>query len=213
MTELKRFCIEMGKEDVECNIHEYDIPTIENSIIRDKENEVLQLKFDRDQALWKLGQLERRMHILFEVDVHGKTEATCEYFISPTTAPHAFAGKKLLIQEPNAISLMQAFTKKFLPIGSLPREKQLECMVEGLLRVVEKKRLEVEHLQQACHDTIQHMEHSKHLQQQMNELRGKLWNSDECCQSSPTHFETIEGFCISNTFIKSFKKYMKYCEL
>jgi len=44
----------MGK-DVECNIHEYDIPTMENLSIIDKENEILQLKFDCDQALWKLG--------------------------------------------------------------------------------------------------------------------------------------------------------------
>lgn len=192
----------MGKEDADCNIHEYDIPPLENLNIPAQENEILQLRYERDQAVWKVDQLERRMHILYEANTSGKTEPTCEYFISPTTAPHAFAGKKLIIQEPNAISLMRDFASKSLPIGSSPRERKLECLVEGLLRVIEKKRLEVVHLQEACHDTIQHMERSKQLQQQLHELKEKLWNSDECCQSSPSHFETITGYHIFSYYCK-----------
>lgn len=194
MIKLKHLCFEMGKEDAECDLHEYDLPPMEDTTIPDKENEIIQLKFDRDQAIWKHSQLERRMHILFGAAFQdrGKIEVTCEYFIPPTTAPHAFAGRKLIIQEPNAISLMREFTKKVLPIGSLSREKELESLVEGLLRVIEKKRVEVVDLQETCHDTIKHMEHGK-LQQRMDELKQKLWNNDECCQSGLMHHKIILG--------------------
>jgi hypothetical protein len=193
---LKHLCFEMGKEDVECDIHEYDLPPMKDTTIPDNENEAIQLKFDRDQAIWKLGQLERRMHILFGAAFqnHRKTNVTCEYFIPPTTAPHAFAGRKLIIQEPNAISLMREFSKKVLPIGSSPRDKEFEGLVEGLLRIIEKKRQEVVDLQETCHNTIKHMERGKRLQQQMEELRGRLWNNDECCQSGLMHHTIIEGF-------------------
>ena len=207
MIKLKRFCFELGKEDAECDIHEYDLPPIEETTNPDNENEALQLKFDRDQALWKLGQLERRMHILFEgaFENRAKTKITCEYYIPPTIAPHAFAGRKLIIQEPNSISLMQDFTRKALPLGSLPREKELECLVEGLLRIVEKKRLEVIDLQETCCDTIKHMERGKQLQQKMDTLQRKIWNNNECCHSGLMHHNMIAGFI----FFISFHNYFE----
>ena len=186
----------MGKEDAECDIHEYDLPPVEDATIPDKEDAIIQLKFERDQAVWKLGQLERRMHILFEsaLQDQGKTKITCEYFIPPTTPPHAFAGRKLIIQEPNAISLMREFTRKVLPIGSSPREKELEGLVEGLLRIIEKKRVEVEELQETCHNSIKHIERGKQLQQQMEELKQKSRKNNECCQSGLNHHKIIDGW-------------------
>lgn len=214
MIKLKHLCFELGKEDADCDIHEYDLPPMEDSINTNKENEVLQLKFDRDQALWKLGQLERRMHILFEATFQDckKIEVTCEYFIPPTTPPHAFAGRKLIIQDPNAISLMQDFNRKVLPMGSLPREKELECLVEGLLRVVEKNCLKIVNLQEACNDTIKHIERGKQLQQQMDEFRKKLWNNDECCQSGLMHHKVIEGL-ISSILISPIRLFLIYLNI
>lgn len=192
--QLKRMCFELGKDDGDCDIHQYSLPELDTAI-PEREAESIQLKFEREQALWKLGQLERRFNILFgaQLNNHSHKKHTCDYFIPPTIPPHAFAGRKLLVAEPNALTLMREFANKGLKAGTSPREKELEALVEALLRVVEKQRVEIEDLKKSCHNTIQHMEHNKELRHKVDALQAALRNKDDCCKPSHSPHEMIAG--------------------
>lgn len=84
-----------------------------------------------------------------------------------------------------------SYTCEILLSGFSPGLHELEAMVEGLLRVLEQQHTEAKHLQQVCHDTLQHIEHSnkpKLWWLQMDELHHKLvHDGDECCASHPSH--------------------------
>lgn len=197
MKELKRICFAVDKDNADCVIHENEIHSTK-IILAEEETEALQLKFEREQALWKLGQLQRRFNILFhaQVDDRPLRKHTCEYFIAPTNPPHTFAGRTLVVTEANALALMGDFANKGLRPGISSRERELEGLVEALLRVVEKKHIEVQQLKQASFDNIQHMERCKELQQEVDGLQVQIRSKDDCCRSCPSLREAIAG-CVS----------------
>jgi hypothetical protein len=188
---LKQMCWELGKDSADCDLHGFSLPEMDTAITA-HESATIQLKFERDQALWKLGQLEQRFNILFgaQLQDHSHKKHTCDYFIPDATPPHAFAGRKLLVAEPNALCLMRDSVNKGLKTGTVSREKELEGLVESLLRVVEKQRVEIEHLKQACHNTIQHMEQNRSLRSKVEELQCQL-GKEKCCQPSHSPHEII----------------------
>ncbi len=190
---LKQMCWELGKDSADCDLHGFSLPEMDTAITA-HESATIQLKFERDQALWKLGQLEQRFNILFgaQLQDHSHKKHTCDYFIPDATPPHAFAGRKLLVAEPNALCLMRDSVNKGLKTGTVSREKELEGLVESLLRVVEKQRVEIEHLKQACHNTIQHMEQNRSLRSKVEELQCQL-GKEKCCQPSHSPHEIIAG--------------------
>lgn len=193
MKEVKRICFAVDNDSADCVIHENDIRSTK-IIMAEQERDALQLKFEHEQALWKLGQLQRRFNILFhaQVDDYPLRKQTCDYFIAPTN-PHAFDSRTLFVTESNALAFMGDLANKGLRPGISTRERDLEGFVEALLRV-EKKHVEVQQLKQACCDNIQHRERSKELQQEVDaRLQVQIRSKDDCCRSCPSLRETIAG--------------------
>ncbi|BBN14719.1 hypothetical protein MPTK1_6g13890 [Marchantia polymorpha subsp. ruderalis] len=144
---------------------------LEDTIVS-KDSLILELRFEVDQATWKLGQVEKRFNILFGALDCQKIELNAP--VADTLLENIFSSDTGQLSVP-ALSLLREKVlsqRGFLRSGS--RERELEDLVTALMKVVEKLNSENEALKLTCEDTVKQMEKNKKLRKVVNELQSQI---------------------------------------
>ncbi|KAL2621022.1 hypothetical protein R1flu_001227 [Riccia fluitans] len=149
-------------------------------IVANKESMILELKFEADQATWKLAQVEKRFSILFGALECKKIEINSP--VADTLLENIFSSDFRELSVP-ALTLLREkvlHQRGFSRSGS--RERELQDLLDALIKVVEKLNAENEKLKQSCEDTVKHMVRNRKLRKVMHDKQndtGKVAGSSE----------------------------------
>ncbi|KAL3689575.1 hypothetical protein R1sor_015884 [Riccia sorocarpa] len=150
-------------------------------IIANKESMILELKFEADQATWKLAQVEKRFSILYGALECKKIELNAPAADSLLDNIFSSGSGELSISALNLLREKVLHLRGFSRSGS--RERELQDLAEAMIKVVEKLNSENEKLKQSCEDTVKHMEKNRKLRKVMHDLQnndtGKVAGNSE----------------------------------
>ncbi|CAM6109663.1 unnamed protein product [Calypogeia fissa] len=140
------------------------------STIASKDSLILELRFEVDQVTWKLDQVGKRFDILF-----GALDCKKVEFDSPiadSILENIFSSEKLNSPALKLLKEKVLTRRGYYRSGS--REKELEGLVEDLVKVVEKVGCDNEKLRSTCEDTVKHMEKNKELRKMVEDLQSQV---------------------------------------